>query len=105
MKTLSLSLGVLVALLFSSGCDDSNNGDPAASQASCNAYCDAYLAATCPDYPTVEECKATECDDIPVQPAICQTKLKTYYDCQKAQADICGFDECSTEFQDLLTCM
>jgi hypothetical protein len=93
-----------MAVLVSSGCSDSNNGDPAASQDACHAYCDAYLGAMCPDYATVGECKDIECGDIPVQPAICQTKIKTYYDCQKAQADLCGFDECHDEFQDLLTC-
>ena len=94
----------MMAVLVSSGCSDSNNGDPAASQAACHTYCDAYLAAMCPDYATVDECKMIECGDIPVQPAICQTKLKAYYDCQATQDDICGFDECRTEFQVLLTC-
>ena len=107
MKTIPAGLlGVVCALILlaSSGCSDSSDGDPAASLESCNAYCDAYLDAQCPDYVDIAACKATECEDIPVQPSICQTKIKAYYDCQKGQTDVCSFDTCAAEFQALLRC-
>jgi hypothetical protein len=97
----------LWAALASAGCSDSEEGDPAASLKSCNDYCDAYSAAACmptPLYPDAAACKSLECADIPVQPAICQTEFKVYYDCKKAQADLCADDGCDVEFGALLTC-
>ena len=99
----------LVSVLASPGCSDTDEGDPAAALASCNLFCEAYLAAMCTDYPTLDDCKATECSHLPRQPIGCQTKVKVYYDCRQAQADICinpdlDTEECSAELDDLLTC-
>ncbi len=99
----------LVSVLASAGCSDSDEGDPAAALASCNAFCEAYLAAACMDYPTLDDCKSVECSDLPRQPLGCQTEIKIYYDCRQAQAAVCiepddTTDECFAEFDDLLTC-
>ena len=99
----------LVSVLASPGCGDSDDGNAAGALMSCNAFCEAYLAAGCADYPTVDNCKSITCSHLPVQPAGCQTRIKTYYDCRQAQADICinpdeAPDECFPEYDDLLTC-
>ena len=101
----------LVSVLASPACGDGDGGNAAVALMSCNAFCDAYLTAGCTDYPTLDDCKSIECSDLPVQPAGCQTKIKIYYDCRQAQADICinpvkvdPPDECVAEFDDLLTC-
>ena len=102
--------GVSLAFLFASaGCADSVEGDPAAALASCKAFCDAYLTASCPDYPTLDDCKSIECSDLPQQPLGCQNKVKAYYDCRQAQTDICvnpddPIDACGVEFDALLMC-
>ena len=107
---LSTLLGVLLASLIgaAAGCGSSGapTGDPQATLASCNDWCDAYIAAAgaVATYQTLDECKMTECAALPLQPAICQTKLKTYYDCQKAQSDICGDTGCTDQFHAVLTC-
>jgi hypothetical protein len=98
----------VVSVLASPGCD-SDDGTAAAALMSCNAFCDAYLTAKCTDYPTLDDCKAVECSDLPRQPAGCQSKVKSYYDCRQAQAAICinpdePTEECFAEFDDLLTC-
>jgi hypothetical protein len=98
----------LWAVVATSGCADDDEGDAAASLASCNSWCDAYIAAACPAvplYPNADMCKLVECADIPVQPRICQTEFKTYYDCRGEQADLCADMDCEAEFSALLTCM
>ena len=103
-------LGALLASLVAAaaGCGASGGptGDPQATLASCNAWCGAYVPAACatPIYPTLDACKTTECGDLPRQPAICQTKLKTYYDFRQAQADVCDEMACKDEFDAVLTC-
>lgn len=103
-----LAILSLVSVLVSQGCGDSDD-DSAAALASCNAFCTAYLAAACTDYPAVDDCKMVECSDLPQQPVGCQTKVKLYYDCRQAQDDICinpdqPTNDCFAEFDDLLTC-
>lgn len=100
--------GVFVAL-GASGCGSSGEptGDSQASLASCNAYCDAYVAKTCTptNYTTADACKLAECKHLPEDPAICQTKIKIYYDCQNAQLDICTGDMgCASQFHDVEHC-
>ena len=99
----------LLSVFASSGCSDSVEGDPAAALASCNAFCEAYLAAACADYSTLDECKSIECSDLPRQPLGCQTQIKVYYDCRQDQADVCinpddAADACWAEYDDLLMC-
>jgi hypothetical protein len=99
----------LMSVLASPGCTDSADGDPAAALASCNLFCDGYLAAGCADYDSLEECKSIECSDLPGQPVGCQTQVKIYYDCRQAQVDICinpdeSTEDCFAELDDLLTC-
>ena len=97
-----------VSLAAVSGCGSAGEatGDPAAAKASCDAYCQAYIAKACPDplYTTLDACKMAECFHLPEAPGICQTKIKTYYDCQTAQADICGDMGCAAQFSAVLTC-
>ena len=86
--------GVVALLLAASsmvGCgsdDDSGGGGGDAAKASCNAYCDATVAKACPDS---ADCKSFECVDVEKAPAgACATEMKRYYDCMKAQPDVCG---------------
>ncbi|HMF44756.1 MAG TPA: hypothetical protein VKQ32_28980 [Polyangia bacterium] len=90
------------------GCGSSGGptGDPQATLSSCNAWCDANIGAACatPLYATVDDCKTTECAPLLRAPAICQTKLKTYYDCRQAQGDLCADMGCMDEMHAVLTC-
>ena len=95
-------LGLLV-VFATSGCGDSGGGgNSAAALASCNSYCDAYIAKACPApplYTTVAECKMNECeDDTSGAPANCNAAIKTYYDCRQTQADLCADDGCDSQF-------
>jgi hypothetical protein len=112
-STLLSGFGVLASLLAfvaTPGCGAAGgpNGDPNAAVASCNGYCDAYIAAACTpsNYPTADACKMAECHHLPSAPGICLTKIKTYYDCAKGlgPADICGDSACADEFSAVLTC-
>ena len=103
-------LGALLVLGGTPGCGAAAgpNGDPTAALASCNAYCDAYVAAMCtpPNYMTDADCRMAECHHLAEAPGICVTKIKTYYDCAKAlgPADICGDTACAEEFSAVLSC-
>jgi hypothetical protein len=107
---LSAAFVILLAFAATPGCGAAGgpNGDPAAAVASCNAYCDAYVAAACtpPNYTSADDCKLAECHHLPSAPGICQTKIKTYYDCGKAlgPTDICSDTPCADEFSAVLTC-
>jgi hypothetical protein len=83
----------IVALVFAassalacSSSDDSSGGGGAA-KSSCNDYCDATVAANCADS---SDCKSFECDGLDKATGACATAMKTYYDCMKAQTDVCG---------------
>ena len=92
-------LGLVLSFVLV-GCGSSGGNGSAETQASCNAYCTAYIAAACasPIYATAAECNTNECAQIPASaPAKCQMALKTYYDCRKAQADICGDAGCDPQ--------
>ena len=67
--------------------------------ASCNAWCDAYAAASCADplYPTASECKATECVPTGAPSAACLAAIKTLYDCSRTQANICADNGCVSQ--------
>ena len=99
-------LGLVVALA-TNGCggDSNGGGGGAAALASCNSYCDAYIAKACatPFYASAAECKSTECEDTSAAPANCNTAIKTYYDCRTAQADLCADDGCDTQFTAIIT--
>lgn len=94
-------LGLLVVFAASS-CGDSKGGggNSAAALASCNSYCDAYIAKACASafYATAAECKTDECVDTSAAPANCNATVKTYYDCRQAQADLCADDGCDSQF-------
>ena len=98
----------LASLAATPGCGSSGGptGDPTASVSSCDAYCEAYVAKSCPTpiYTTLDDCKMAECFHLPQAPAICQTKIKTYYDCAQAATDICGDMGCTDDFMAVLTC-
>jgi hypothetical protein len=101
---------LFLALAAAPGCGSSGGptGDPDASVASCNAYCAAYTAASCPQplYASLDDCKMAECFHLPQAPAICQTKIKTYYDCAQADPDggTCANMGCYDEFKAVLSC-
>jgi len=86
---------VLLAATLGCGSSGGPTGDPNASVASCNAYCEAYVAKSCPTpiYTSLDDCKMAECFHLPQAPAICQTKIKIYYDCVQALSNIC--DDCA----------
>ncbi len=103
MKKLLLGLcGVfgLVSVLAASGCGGSSGGGAtlAEATASCNAWCDAYIAEACADplYTTADECKTTECSPETAS-ASCYAAVKALYDCEKTQADICGDTGCTSQ--------
>jgi hypothetical protein len=83
--------GVVALLLAGSsavGCSsDSESGSAGAALASCNAYCDAAIAKSCTDS---ADCKADECSDLDKAMGACDATFKTYYDCLKAQTDVCA---------------
>ena len=60
-------VGSVRRVLATAGCGSSSGGggNSSAALASCNAYCDAYIAKACADafYTTAAECKTTECVD------------------------------------------
>jgi hypothetical protein len=71
----------------------------AAAVASCNAWCDAYAAATCADplYGTAAECKSTECSATGSESAACLAAIKALYDCSRTQANICADNGCVSQ--------
>lgn len=85
-------IGIVALLLAATsmvacGSDDEGGGDGAAAKASCNAYCDAAIAKPCADS---ADCKSFECEDIEKATGPCATEMKRYYDCMKAQTDVCA---------------
>ena len=97
MRTLLVGLFGLLGLasgLAANGCG--SNGDSGGTYAtaleSCSAYCEATFAAACaPTYPTAGQCKIDKCSPIPAAAsADCYTATKNWYDCLKAQSDVCG---------------
>ncbi|HYJ07671.1 MAG TPA: hypothetical protein VEX18_01645 [Polyangiaceae bacterium] len=85
-------IGIVALLLAASstvacGSDDDGGGDGAAALTSCNAYCDAAVAKSCTDS---ADCKSFECSDLDKATGPCATEFKRYYDCMKAQADVCA---------------
>jgi len=91
-------IGIVALLLAASsmvacGSDDDGGGDGAAALASCNAYCDAKVAKNC-DFSA--ECKTDECTDTDKATGPCATEFKRYYDCMKAQPDVCA-DTCALD--------
>jgi hypothetical protein len=93
----------LVSVFATSGCGGDSNGGTtttvAQAKASCDAWCDAYIAATCTDpfYTDAATCKTTECTPDGTETAACISAIKTLYDCSKAQADICADNGCVSQ--------
>jgi hypothetical protein len=83
--------GIVALLLAASnmvacGSDDEASGSDAV--ASCNAYCDATVAKPCAD---AADCKEFECQGgLEKSTGACATEMKRYYDCMKAQTDVCA---------------
>ena len=85
-------IGIVALLLAASsmvacGSDDESSGSGAEAKTSCNAYCDAAIAKPCADS---EDCKEFECAELEKATGACATEFKKYYDCMKAQTDVCG---------------
>jgi len=89
------------------GCG-SSTGNSADTQTACNDYCAAVVAAACATppggYTDVSACMSTECMPLRGASASCQTALKRYYDCERAQSDICADSGCTNEFAALDHC-
>ena len=87
----ALAVSGLLSML-AVGCGE-DRADPAPAVASCDAYCDAYLAAACStsNYTSVAMCKQFECGTIATSPSTCVDEFKAYYDCLKVltAADLC----------------
>jgi len=82
--------GVVALVLATTGvvgCSSDSESSGGAALSACNAYCDAAIAASCTDS---ESCKADECADLDKATGACDTAFKTYYDCMKAQANVCS---------------
>jgi hypothetical protein len=97
-----LGLVGLVAVFATTGCGSSSSSGPSDSDVtmSCNVYCDAYAAEACPTpiYASAAECKTMDCDMLPTgAPSGCRAALKAYYDCEKAQQDICADTGCTDQ--------
>ena len=80
-------MALLLAVAGMVGCSSDSDAGGGASQASCNAYCDAKVAASCAD---AADCKADECTDLDKATGACDTAMKAYYDCLKAQSNVCS---------------
>ena len=93
----------LASGLAASGCgsngDSGASGTYASALESCSAYCEAYFATACaPTYPTAGQCKIDKCSPIPAAAsASCYTATKSWYDCLKAQSDICAGSGCTDQ--------
>jgi hypothetical protein len=96
-----LGLVGLAAVLATNGCGDSGESGGTYSSAieSCSAYCETYFAACAPpQYTTHGQCKITLCSPIPsMASAACYAATKTWYDCRKAEADLCGDTGCTAQ--------
>jgi len=90
---------VALCLVVSSavGCSSSDDESSGASLAACNAYCDASAPPKCTDYADAADCKANECDGLGQASGACDTAMKTYYDCLKAQPNVCD-STCTPDF-------
>ena len=104
-----LDLLVLVFSLALAGAScgsDGATGTAAEALASCNAYCDALTTKACspPLYATAAECKMTTCDQAAMAPAGCHAAVKTYFDCEATQPDLCADTGCSAQFTALTRC-
>jgi hypothetical protein len=93
----------LASVFATSGCDGDNNGGTtttvAQAKASCDAWCDAYVAATCADplHTDAATCKTTQCTPDGTETPACLSAIKALWDCSKAQADICAGDGCVSQ--------
>ena len=103
-----MAMGLLVT---TAGCGSDGGGggegSVAATTASCNAYCTAYIAKNCADpfYASVAECMTDDCGVIAGVPDRCQGKLQAYYDCRKGQADLCEDSGCGSQLTTAGLCM
>jgi hypothetical protein len=93
----SFGLFSFAAALVAYGCGGSGSsadsgGTYGSAIESCSAYCEAYFAAACtPTYSTDGQCKISLCSPIPsMASAGCYAATKSWYDCRKAQSDVCA---------------
>jgi len=98
---------LVLLLLAALGCGAAAPADLGATVAACNAYCDAYLAASCPssNYASTDECKSIECTPhLSMAPTSCLPPFKTYYECERTQTDLCGDTGCVNQLAALTGC-
>jgi hypothetical protein len=53
----------------------------------------------------VEECRASECNGLGAEPARCLPTTRAYYECRRAQADLCADTGCTAEADADLNCL
>ncbi len=91
----------LAAVLATSGCGDSGDSGATYGSAieSCAVYCETYFAACAPAaYMTHGQCKIALCSPIPsTASAGCYAATKSWYDCRRAQSDLCGDTGCTAQ--------
>jgi len=97
-------LGTLVLLMAAPsvvGCSSDSEGKTAEALASCKAFCEATVAAGCPDSAKCELDQATntwdECAGLDKTTGACDAAMKAYFDCQKAQSDVCTTGTCTLD--------
>ena len=86
--------------LATNGCGSSGAASPAtygAAIEACAEYCETYFAACAPPaYSTAGQCKISLCSPIPQMASVdCYAATMSWYDCRKAQTDLCGDTGCT----------
>ena len=110
MKRVIFSMAMVMGLLAATaGCGGGGgmSGSALETTTACTAYCNAYLAKNCAQamYTDLNDCMTNDCGVIKEIPDRCQAKLKAYYDCRKAQPDLCADSGCGSQLSAAGTCM
>ena len=94
---LGLASGLATNGCGSSGDGTASGGTYGSAIESCAEYCETYFAACAPPaYPDAGQCKISLCSPIPqMASADCYTATKSWWDCRKTQADLCGDTGCA----------
>jgi hypothetical protein len=96
---LGLASGLATNGCGGSGGSADTGGTYATALGSCSDYCERYFAACHPPaYSDDGFCKIDLCSPIPqMASADCYSATKSWYDCRKTQADLCGDTGCTNQ--------
>ena len=101
MKTDWRGVLALVAAPFVVGCSSDSDSKTGEALTSCKAYCEATIAASCQDSGRCRLDQATntwdECAGLDQTTGACDAAMKAYFDCQKAQSDVCTTGTCTLD--------